>query len=547
MGSGGTRSGLGWGEWSLAIALVLLCVGAVVATRAGDEPAVATNPEVDPRGVPLTAQEARGRAIYHFGTSTQGPITALQGDGAVRVPATVLPCANCHGRSGLGKPEGGVVPPPVTWEALSKPFVAPVGPRARAAYDEAALVRSLRTGEVPGGRRLDATTMPRYEMSPADAAALVAYLKRLGREPVPGVGHDEVRLGVLLPPAQKAGGVATAVRAALNAFVREQNARGGVHGRRLALRFLSLPAQEDAREAAVRGFVRRDDVFALVASFLVGVEGSVPDLLHTERVPLVGAITFDPRPGTPPKRYVFYLYAGLRDQCRALVRAAKKRRDGDASAIVLHTDDLESVRVAETMARAWAHGEPTRPRLVALPPAAHIGEDFVRGLAADAATTLFFLGKAAQLQALLRASATTSWTPRVFAPGAVTGPELYGIAPAFQDRVFLAFPQIPDDLTPAGRHAYEALNLPREHTAMQWAALAGARLAVHGMATMGRHGGREDFVDALERVQRFATGFTPPVTYSLNRRIGARGAHIVRVDLTARKLVPEGWVDVGAR
>ena len=44
----------------------------------------------------------------------------------------------------------------------------------------------------------------------------------------------------------------------------------------------------------------------------------------------------------------------------------------------------------------------------------------------------------------------------------------------------------------------------------------------------------------------FETGVTPRLSYGPNRRIGARGAHIVVVDLENKtyKPVGDGWFDV---
>ena len=38
----------------------------------------------------------------------------------------------------------------------------------------------------------------------------------------------------------------------------------------------------------------------------------------------------------------------------------------------------------------------------------------------------------------------------------------------------------------------------------------------------------------------YKTGFTPPLTYGPNRRIGARGAHVVAVDLMKKVYEPVG-------
>jgi len=55
----------------------------------------------------------------------------------------------------------------------------------------------------------------------------------------------------------------------------------------------------------------------------------------------------------------------------------------------------------------------------------------------------------------------------------------------------------------------------------------------------------EKLVDRLESLRAFSTGYVPPLTYGPTRRLGARGAYVVRLDLKEKRLVPEGgWVEV---
>src|SRR5215211_4404544 len=71
----------------------------------------------------LTPQERRGKQIYVQGTTAAGrEVMAYVGDAAIEVPGSAMPCANCHGLDGQGKPEGGVVPSNLSWEALTKPY-----------------------------------------------------------------------------------------------------------------------------------------------------------------------------------------------------------------------------------------------------------------------------------------------------------------------------------------------------------------------------------------------------------------------------------------
>src|SRR5690606_38910692 len=63
-----------------------------------------------------TPSEANGRLIYREGRSASGgAIQARVGAGQASIPASAVPCANCHGADGRGRPEGGVRPPDITW------------------------------------------------------------------------------------------------------------------------------------------------------------------------------------------------------------------------------------------------------------------------------------------------------------------------------------------------------------------------------------------------------------------------------------------------
>ena len=73
-------------------------------------------------GLELTPEEAAGRRIYLEGVgSANGEISARVGAADTLVPARVMPCANCHGADGRGRPEGGVRPPDITWSRLTRP------------------------------------------------------------------------------------------------------------------------------------------------------------------------------------------------------------------------------------------------------------------------------------------------------------------------------------------------------------------------------------------------------------------------------------------
>jgi hypothetical protein len=53
-------------------------------------------------------------------------------------------------------------------------------------------------------------------------------------------------------------------------------------------------------------------------------------------------------------------------------------------------------------------------------------------------------------------------------------------------------------------------------------------------------------VEGLESMYQFDTGVTPPLSYGPNRRIGARGAHILTLDVENKTYRPvgDGWIEM---
>ncbi|HEX9984413.1 MAG TPA: c-type cytochrome [Thermoanaerobaculia bacterium] len=238
----------------------------------------------------LTEEEARGKAIYIRGERA----TAVMGDEGVEVPATVVPCASCHGYDGRGRAEGGVRPSNLRWDVLTKPYEVP-GERQHPPYTRATIKRAITMGVDPAGNKLQ-TVMPRYRMADADLDDLLAYLEKLPSDADPGLTAEAIRIGVLLPP----NGRAAATRALLEAYVSRLNRGGGIFGRKLELAFsATIPA---------------DEPFALVAASLIGVEEEVETLAERHQLPLLATIAT----GAPRGRYSFHLLAGLEDQVRAL-------------------------------------------------------------------------------------------------------------------------------------------------------------------------------------------------------------------------------------
>jgi hypothetical protein len=66
---------------------------------------------------------------------------------------------------------------------------------------------------------------------------------------------------------------------------------------------------------------------------------------------------------------------------------------------------------------------------------------------------------------------------------------------------------------------------------------------VESLKRAGKDLSREKLIQTLEGLYEYQTGLTPALTYGPNRRVGARGAHVITINLKDKQLVPvDGWI-----
>lgn len=256
---------------------------------------------------------------------------------------------------------------------------------------------------------------------------------------------------------------------------------GSLWGRRIEVRALELSGPPQGWPAQVKDFLGREEVFAVAGAFLAGADRELAGVFEELEVPLVGPFSLHPS----ENRYVFHLSPGLEDQMQALRTFAKGK--GLENPVVFPGSGSEAVALLRD---AEARG--SRPTLLAT------------GVAADAA--------------LLAAPAS------------------------FDGRIFVAVPALPGE-PEAYRKLVARHGLSREHLSAQLSALAAAEVLLEGLERAGRTLTRDGLIGSLESLRGFETGYGPPVTFGPVRRLGARGAYILKADLTRRAWLPAGgWV-----
>jgi ABC-type branched-subunit amino acid transport system substrate-binding protein len=252
----------------------------------------------------LLAATAAGRNIYLHGTGSAPIKAVVNGDDANPIPAAVVPCVNCHNYDGRGKKEGGIAPADLRWSTLTKAYAT--GARTHGPYTKATLRRAFTMGFDPAGNALD-PAMPRYQMSMRDAEDLVAYLQTLGTTVDPGVTEKTIRIGVLLSPDREKAAAVRDVMQAIAAALPE------IYGRRLELRFLDLPADANARAAAVQAFLAKEQPFALAASSLLGAETAIERVIEDSETPAIAAFATSV---LPDAHFTFSIFGDVTDAIR---------------------------------------------------------------------------------------------------------------------------------------------------------------------------------------------------------------------------------------
>ena len=489
----------------------------------------------------LTPQEKRGKAFYLRGESASGQeITALMGE--IDVPASTLTCAGCHGLRGEGRTEGGVTAGPLTWSFLTKPYGhTDEGGRKHQAFSETSFVRMLTAGLDPAGNKL-AVAMPSYRMSQEDMANLIAYLKRIETDTDPGVSDTTIVLGTVLPEKTALSGLAQSMGDVLQAYFAEINSRGGIYNRKIELRVINGDSKSTVPN--VKRLIDEEQVFAIVSGLSAGAEDGVAALTQEKEVPFIGPSTLMPQRGAPVNRYVFYLLPGLKEQARALATFAARKTDIAVSRVAIVSPDVEFNRgiaasVEEQTKKAGWKSVTTFNTSTGAAELKQKGID-----------TVFFLGSGVEATAMLKDADAFDWTPSIYMLGTLVGRNIGdAVTVKTKDKIFLAFPTVPTDVSTAGAAEYSGLlernKLQSTHAAAQASAIAAAKILVHALELCGKDLSRERLITTLEGLYEYDTGLMPKITFGPNRRIGALGAYVVTID-PEKKLFPASleWIAV---
>jgi ABC-type branched-subunit amino acid transport system substrate-binding protein len=497
---------------------------------------------------PLTEKEKLGKQIYLKTTSPFGrEIKAFIGIASTEAPGSVMPCMNCHGRNGLGRPGSGIYPSNITFKELSKPYrVRLMDGRQRPAYNDETLARAITEGIDPAGNRLN-PAMPTYTMAKEDLETLVTYLKRLGSELDPGVSETRIRIGTFLPEEGRLAEAGRAMRAMFEAYFNEINLQGGLYHRKIELEAVLFPDRAKSSLSTVKRLIDEKEIFAMIGGIPAGADREIADILEQEEVPLIGPYTFFPQ-HLSLNRFVFYLFSGIKEEMLIQLHFLKRKtRNLDLKIAFVYPagemlEEMEERILESVKQEGWRSFHKAPYPSGRFDPVSMATELQQKGVEA-----VLFFGSWEETKAFVFSADRIGWTPSLFLSGSMVGRDLFNLPARFERKVYLTYPTLPSDRTETGlremRELFKKYGLMEGHLPVQVYAFAASKILAEGIKQSGKEISREKLVEKLEGLSGFETGLTPKITYGPNRRIGALGAHVVMVDLALKTFNPAGgWI-----
>jgi branched-chain amino acid transport system substrate-binding protein len=366
--------------------------------------------------------------------------------------------------------------------------------------------------------------MPRFELTPRQAAEIVAYLQRVGTaaDVAPGVTETTVRVALVARNEAEAQPLADAASVCL----REANAGDGIYGRRIEWTVWTADRLRDEHDWRQL----RDQSTLVLAPLWPGQEtlDRFSRWAVRERLTVVapiGSPMDDPMKTPTTFRVAADPAVAWQVALDHLASAA-----GKAPIAVVTTDDA-AARHALRALREQAARHPglqlhelpaaelprAAPQLASLRPAA-----------------VFVLGGPAEVAAAgaaLAAAGSDAAVPLVGWYGSV-GRAAFGLPATTRARLRLVHSHpLDNEFQPQPMlQAFERQGLKLTRPAVQSTAYAGGCLAAEALRRAGRRLTHAALQQGLESVRDFRTGVTMPLTYGVRQRHGVWGARLVRIE-----------------
>jgi ABC-type branched-subunit amino acid transport system substrate-binding protein len=361
--------------------------------------------------------------------------------------------------------------------------------RRHPAFSETSFVRTVTAGVDPAGNKLS-VAMPTYRMPLQDMSDLLAYLKRIETDLDPGVSETSIVIGTLLPDKTALTGLAQAMEDVLQAYFAEVNSRGGIYNRKIELRLMY--GDTTSTLTNMKHLIDDEQVFAIVSGLTAGLKRVLRRLVRRKKCPSSVLPRCYRREDCRLTATFFYLLAWSQRTSKNTGKFCCQENGSPKIASGHHMSDADFSRgIAKSIEdQSKKLGWTTITRIY-YPRDRFNPSQYVTELKQQGIDTVFHLGSGAETGALFKDAEAAGWSPAVYLLGTLVGRNITELVPVkMKDKVFLAFPTIPADISASGAAEYSALlqknKLSSTHAAAQASAIAAARILVHGLELSGR-------------------------------------------------------------
>ncbi len=360
-------------------------------------------------------------------------------------------------------------------------------------------------------------------------ALLLCFLGCLGCAAAAEVGvtDNSILIGMTAPFSGPSGAYGLDMKMVINAYFRQVNDAGGIHGRRLELRALDDGYETDRAVANTRTLINQEKVFALLASY-----GSSPttaamnEVFGAAKVPLVGtisgtdAIRQSPR-DHPNNRYMFNVRASYANETEAIVNQLVSL--GFKNIAVLYQNDGFGKSGLDGVVAALRKHNQVPSAIATVERNSVEVSQAVQDIAKVSPQAVIMVTLYKPTAAFVRAMRKASQKPQFMTLSPVgadllvqeLGDEARGIG------ISQVMPYPWNDTTPMVREYQKLLERQGKSSYYGVEAYAMAKVLVEALRKAGKDPTREKLISSLESMHNYDLGGYR-VSYSANDRLGSR-------------------------
>lgn len=359
----------------------------------------------------------------------------------------------------------------------------------------------------------------------------------------PGVTDTSVKIGAWLPVAGTAAINGVPQKLGLDAYYKLINDKGGVNGRKIEMVVEDTERDPQKTVAGAHKLIERDQVFALVSPFgNAQTAATFQYVLEEAKVPLLNAYGGAIKWYDPPQANLYGAMVVYEDQARTLGRWMAK--EGAKNILVVHNDPAAYVNVAKNYEPGAKSADPNvKVSLLSVKLGTQDYVPVALQVIAAKPDAIGWVGPPDELSFLAKELARQNKKIPLYSYAPMVGNDLIKLGgTAVEGLRCVSWTVPPDGDTPALKEYQEAIKAISPDAKPDYQSLftyAEAKIFVEALSRVKGPLTRENFIKAVESLDKYETGILPPVTYTATKHLGVSGLQRVQIENGKWKTVGE--------